>query len=244
MKKLSVLWTGNDGFIIEGGGLKIAFDLILSDSQRHTPSPVQAEDLADLDIIFLSHEHADHFHEDTCSRLAKCSACRFVVPVSCVGKAYSLGLPMDRVTVAWPSEKFTFKGMRVTPERAIHGHKFGSVYSGASAGDCGYTIELDGFKIYQPGDTIPLQQQLESMSGVDLMFFSPTEHNFGIEGSVRVLEAIRPRHIIPQHFGTFTLTEDNGFWTVGYPDEVYEKLSDELKSRFHKMAIGDKIEII
>ena len=44
--------------------------------------------------------------------------------------------------------------------------------------------------------------------------------------------------IYTQHFGTYRSTDQNSFWTVGYPDELRAALSPEMQGRFHKLDQG------
>ena len=165
------------------------------------------------------------------------SDCTFIVPKSCYRKALTIGLDDERIIIATPGVSFSLNGMHINPVRAIHGHYQGSVYGGASMGDCGYVISSGGFTLYQPGDTLLLAEHFE-MDGIDLLFFSPTEHNTHIENSIRLIRLLRPGRIIPQHFDSYVTTPDNAFWTKGYPDEVYAMLTDTEKRAFMKLSQG------
>ena len=77
-----------------------------------------------------------------------------------------------------------------------------------------------------------LQQHLEDFDGVDVLFVSPTLHNTHVEATVRMIEAIGPHRVFAQHFGTYVPTPENSFWTVGYPEEVAERLPAALRKRY------------
>jgi L-ascorbate 6-phosphate lactonase len=78
---------------------------------------------------------------------------------------------------------------------------------------------------------------------VDVLFFSPTEHDTNIEPSVILINTLEPDYILPQHHSTFRTTETNYYWTVGYPIQVYNLLSQSLKERYHILKTGEKLEI-
>ena len=122
-------------------------------------------------------------------------------------------------------------------QRALHGHWHGSVYRHANMEDCGYLFALGGKRFLQPGDTVLLHQHLE-LSGVDVLFVSPTDHNMHVERSAVLINALEPAHIFPQHFGTYLETDDNRYWTKGYPDELKTVLPRRMQERFHKLAQG------
>jgi L-ascorbate 6-phosphate lactonase len=241
---LSVCWLGNDGWLLCGQGRLIAFDLDLQSPTRLRPSPIAAEELAPaLEALFISHEHGDHFHDATAASLAKQSKCQFVVPANCAAKARSLGIPEGRITIARPRQPLHVLGLPVLPTRAFHGHLLQSVYHEANLDDCGYVIDMAGLKVFQPGDSVLTQEHLE-MTGLDVLFVSPTEHNMHIRPAAALIEVLQPRWIFPQHFDTYAVTPANSFWTVGYPDELRAALTPELQNCYHKLAAGEVFAMV
>lgn len=236
-------WLGNDGWVINNKECTVAFDLDLLDQSRLIGSPVEIKDLAPyLDYLLITHAHNDHFHDETAKELNLKSNCMFILPESCLEKASELGIPKNRIIKAVPGEPLKLKGLEVEPIRALHGHLKNSVYMGANLKDCGYILNLGPKRIYQPGDTVLLHEQLE-MKNIDVLFVSPTEHNTQVIPSVSMIEAIDPKVIIPQHFGTYPVDGENYFWTRGYPDELYEALSDIYKQRFVKLSQGEVLKL-
>jgi L-ascorbate metabolism protein UlaG (beta-lactamase superfamily) len=148
---VGVCWVGNAGWLVRGEGRLVAFDLDLERESR-----VVARVLAEQ------------------------SRCLFVVPANCVEKARGLGIPEARMVVARPREPFEVAAIRVEPQRALHGHTQFSVYRGANVDDCGYVITLGGRRIFEPGDSVLLQDHLEDLGEVDVLFVSPTEHNMHV----------------------------------------------------------------
>ena len=241
---IGLCWLGNNGWLLRGGGRLVATDLDLDRATRLRPSPVPTDELAAaLDAVFITHGHGDHFGEGTARLLAERSRCAYVVPANCEEKARSLGLPDERIVVARPREPLEVAGLRVEPQRALHGHTHFSVYRHANLDDCGYVLTIEGRRIFQPGDTVLLQDHLEDLGRIDVLFVSPTYHNMHVAGCRTLIETLRPEHIFPQHFGTYKPTEQNSYWTVGYPDEVRDALAPELRDRFHRLEQGELFHI-
>jgi L-ascorbate metabolism protein UlaG (beta-lactamase superfamily) len=237
---LAICWLGNLSWVLRAGETTIAFDLDLESERRLEPSPIPTERLgAELDAHFVTHDHGDHFHGETARTLAERSDCLFVVPANCLESARSYGIPEHRLHVARPFEPFRLLGLAVEPKRAFHGHTEGSVYRDANERDCGYAFDTGGKRIYQPGDTVLLQEHLEDFGGVDVLFVSPTVHNTHLDDSERMIRAMDPEYVFPQHFGTYEVTEQNAYWTRGYPDELEAQLPPALRARYHEMEIGD-----
>jgi L-ascorbate metabolism protein UlaG (beta-lactamase superfamily) len=236
---LGVCWLGNNGWLLRADGKLVAFDLDLDRASRLRPSPVPAADLAPvIDAVFVTHGHGDHFGEPTARLLAERSRCAFVVPANCADRSRALGLPDSRLVTARPRQPFEVAGIPVEPQRALHGHTAFAVHRHANLDDCGYVLTLGGRRVFQPGDTVLLQDHLEDLGRVDVLFVSPTLHNTHLAASATLIETLRPAFVFPQHFGTYRPTEQNRYWTVGYPDELRAALSPAMQQRFHKLDQG------
>lgn len=241
---LHVWWAGQDSWVIKSDDLVIATDLFLENTGRIAPSPVTPGELARiLDISFITHSHGDHFEEYTTSILLKESKCLFVMPESCLAEAHRMKIPDNRIVIARPREPFEIMGMQVEPLRAIHGNSNFAIYYDANLQDCGYLFIIGGKTILQPGDTYLLEDHLLLKKKVDVLFFSPTEHNMYIDPSVILINTLDPGYIFPQHHSTVAVTEENRFWAKGYPEEVRLRLSASLKERFHLLKPGEGMEI-
>lgn len=241
---IGLCWLGNDGWLLRAAGKLVATDLDLDRANRLNPSPIPSADLAPvLDAVFITHEHGDHFGEGTARILAAQSSCTYVIPANCVDRAHSVGLPDSRIVVAHPRQPMAVAGLDVEPQRALHGHTQFSVYRRANLDDCGYVLTLAGRRLFQPGDTVLLQDHLEDLGRIDVLFCSPTFHNMHVAGCKTLIETLRPDYVFPQHFGTYQPTEQNSFWTVGYPDDLALALSPEMQPHFHKLPQGHLFHI-
>jgi L-ascorbate metabolism protein UlaG (beta-lactamase superfamily) len=240
---LAVWWTGHNGWLIKSDSLLIGTDLATEDEARLYQSPITALELAPLlDIAFMTHRHGDHFNRKTARILAEKGQCTFIMPANCVADARGLGIPEERIKVASPRQPFELKGVRVSPLRAIHGNPKSAVYFDANLEDCGYLIELGGRTFLQPGDSVLLEDHL-FLKHVDVLFFSPTEHNMHIDPSVILINELDPAYILPQHRDTYRVSPENRYWTSGYAHEVRLRLSRPLQARYHVLNQGQKLEI-
>jgi L-ascorbate 6-phosphate lactonase len=240
---IGVWWAGHNSWIIKSGDLVVATDLYLENNSRLSPAPITPEELArEIDISFVTHAHGDHFNEYTSRILLEKSSCLFVLPESCLAVARKLKIPDNRIVNAKPREKFEVKGVQVSALRAIHGNENFAIYYDANLQDCGYVITIGGKTFLQPGDSYLLEDHL-FLKKVNVLFFSPTEHNMYIDRSVFLINALDPDFIFPQHHSTIAVNERNRFWAKGYPDEVKIRLSQPLKQRYHILKPGDKMII-
>lgn len=244
-KGLAVWWVGHNGWLVKSDNTLIGTDLPLEAKSRAVPSPISAKELAgELNISFVTHEHGDHFERETSRILLEEGNCTFVMPASCLEAARNeVKIPDERIVVARPRTEFNVDGVRVEAVRAIHGNRRYAVYYEANLEDCGYVINLGGKRFLQMGDSVLLEDQL-FLKDIDVLFFSPTEHNTYIERSVILINALEPDYILPQHRDTFKVTPENRFWTNAYPYEVKLRLSRAQQLKYHILDMGKKMDII
>jgi L-ascorbate metabolism protein UlaG (beta-lactamase superfamily) len=238
---IAVWWLGHNGWLIKSDNILIGTDLPLETKAREAPSPISAAELAgELNYSFVTHEHSDHFERETSKILLEKGNCTFVLPQSCVEAAREeVGIPDDRMIIAEPRKPFDTVDLHIEPVRAIHGNEKYAVYYEANLEDCGYLITLGGKRFFQPGDSVLLEDQL-FLKDVDVLFFSPTEHNTYIDRSVILINALDPEYIFPQHRNTFKVNPENRFWTSAYPYEVKLRLSQDLQKRYFILDMGEK----
>ena len=241
---IAIWWLGHNGWLIKSDNTLIGTDLALESEERRVPSPITAKELASvLNISFITHEHSDHFERETSRALYEDGNCLFVMPKSCLHAAKKeLKIADQRIRIAEPRQSFKIGDVGIEPIRAIHGNASYAVYYKANLEDCGYVITLGGKRFLQVGDSVLLEDQL-FLKDIDVLFFSPTEHNTYIDRSVILINTLNPKYIFPQHRNTFKVTPKTRFWANAYPDEVKLRLSKPLQERYHVLDMGQKMEI-
>ena len=69
--EIALCRLGQHSFLMKTKDKLIAFDPYLSDSPKRLIKPlIKAEDLADFDLIFGTHDHSDHIDRPQLSRMA------------------------------------------------------------------------------------------------------------------------------------------------------------------------------
>ncbi len=246
---LAVWWTGNAGWLIKADEFLVGIDLDLGTENKVAPPPVRAEELVpELDVVIATHHHGDHCHVSTLRALAEGGRARFVLPPKCLAQVGSGVIPPERLMVPNPGRPFRVGDLLVEPIHAIHGNQDFTVltrepdFVESIARSCGYVLTLLGTRFLHPGDSVLTEQHL-GLENIDVLFVSPTVHNMYIDRSKILINRLQPRYIFPQHFGTYRETDENMFWTRGYPDELKLRLSQELQTRYHKPVPARKFEI-
>ncbi|WP_437475982.1 MBL fold metallo-hydrolase [Sorangium sp. So ce1014] len=227
-------WRGGPTAILERDGLRLLTDPVLGPRgpvafvlpkhpstgvedapvARYTDPP--AEPLGRLDVILLSHNHADHFDAVAKETLPK--DVPFVLPPDAAEAARAAGFtrltPLD-----WDSETVipTRAGrLRILAVPANHAHD--AALDATLGKGNGYVLRWEGetpYSIYWTGDSVftePMRAVAARFAPIDLWL--PHLGAVGVDGArgLRTMDAeeavaaaalLRARHVIPIHHTTF-----------------------------------------
>lgn len=212
--KAEVTWLGQAAFrIVSPGGKVIVTDPWLRTNPLTPPAFKQLEAFGRLDVLLVSHGHFDHIAD------APALALQYNVPVRAPGDLNqtltTLGvlpahllLRMNKGGTVEPAA-----GIKVTAVRAEHSSIY--VWRNPATGKdethpggepLGWIVELEnGFRIYHAGDTAAFgdMRLIGERFKPDLALV-PIGGNFTMdpaEAAWAVKELIRPKAVIPMHYG-------------------------------------------
>ncbi len=197
----TLTWYGHGTFGIESGGHNILVDPFLTDN----PSASTTADAVECDFILVSHGHGDH-----------------VADVEAIAKRTGAQVISNFEIANWFGEK----GLATHPQHIGGGfqHPFGylkltqavhgsALPDGANGGmPAGFLLTTnDGDKVYLACDTgLFYGMRLLRKEKVDLAVL-PIGDNFtmGPKDALRAVKLIRPKHVVPVHYNTWPLIEQD-----------------------------------
>jgi L-ascorbate metabolism protein UlaG (beta-lactamase superfamily) len=209
----TLTWHGHSCFTLETDeGQRIMIDPWLDENPA---ANIKADDVEALDYILVSHGHWDHFAD--CVKLARKTEATVISTFELVEFAQSQGAKNGHGMNIGGAYVFDFGRVKLTP--ALH--------TGSVAGDkdgthttepSGFLISLNGGqRIYHAGDTALIMDMQLLRGSVDVAIL-PIGDNFtmGPEDAARAVEMIEPEVVIPMHYNTFPVIEQNpeGFRTL------------------------------
>jgi L-ascorbate metabolism protein UlaG (beta-lactamase superfamily) len=230
--KAEILWLGQAAFkITDPGGRVIVIDPFLV---RNPKTPAQYKDLKALgkvDLILVTHAHFDHSAD--AGALQKMYGAKVAGNAELVRNMAAYGLLDGKNIIAYNKSgtiaPFGADGPKVHMVRAEHSSglqvkdasgRTVNVFGGEPAG---FVIELsNGFKIYHTGDTGVFGDMalIGDIYKPDLMLAAIGGHfTMGPEGAARAVGMVKPKTVIPMHYGTFPLLR-------GTPDQFKQALGD------------------
>ena len=176
-----VQWLGQAGFLIRDR-LTIYMD----------PFEV-SEGLPKADIIFLTHSHDSHCSEKDVRGL---STPQTVVagPKDCVSKFRLNQMPLK------PSQRTSILGISVRVVKACH-YKEDSIHP-EGHGWLGFVLDLDGIKIYHPGDSGWTDDMASlNLENLDVMFWPLVGRDvLGVAGIEGDLNHLKTKLVLPIHY--------------------------------------------
>jgi L-ascorbate metabolism protein UlaG (beta-lactamase superfamily) len=212
---IQVIWLGHSAFQINVGGQKILIDPFLSGNPLATLKPEQAE----ADFILISHGHGDHIG-DTVNIATRTGAT--VVANNEIGRWFQSKHSLPKVHTLNPGGGVKLPFGRVELTIAHHSSALpDGTYGGQPNGILLFTNE--GKKIYHAGDTtVFMEMQLIGELGLDLAIVPIGDYfTMGIDGSLKAIEFLKPKAVIPMHYNTFNLiAQDVALWAQRVQNET------------------------
>ncbi|OQW96314.1 MAG: hypothetical protein BWK77_05320 [Verrucomicrobia bacterium A1] len=204
---MNVTWLGQSGYLLEGGGRRLALDPYLSDIvereqglRRLVPPPCSIASLAP-DALLITHDHLDHYDPETVAAiLSAFPACRLAGPASVMAHAARDGIAAVRLVPLDVGAAVRLGDVEITATPAHH--------SDASA--VGLLIRAEDARLWFSGDTLytpEMSERILQLAGraPDAAFVCMNGRlgNMGIDDAVRLLAEIRPAVAVPSHYGMF-----------------------------------------
>lgn len=177
--------------------------------KRVLPPALSVRDLPPIDIILVSHAHADHMDVATLSLLPRRST--VVVAPRTSDVVAPCGFPDVRELAV--GESLEIAGARITAARVKHygrRHPFDRVHG---RGYNGYLMQKDGASVFFGGDTAHCELD-PALGPVDVAIFGiggydPFVWNHATpEQAWDMARQLRARYFLPMHWGVFLLSDE------------------------------------
>ena len=179
---------------IEYDGKEIEIDPVAKLGNR----TVDYTQMPKADIIFVTHEHGDHYDEATLKLLSSDNT-QLIMNKRCAdmfgtGKVMVNG---DKLTLADDFAVEAVPAYNIT-EGHLQFHPKGR--------DNGYILTIDGLRIYIAGDTEDIPE-MENIKDIDIAFLPCNQpYTMTTDQLVRAAKVIKPKVLFPYHYGQTDLS--------------------------------------
>ena len=213
-------WFGHSTFILELDGKRILFDPVFENGgplpfilRRFGESPLKREELPEIDIVVITHDHYDHLEAATIRFLASRNS-KFIVPLGVGARLESWGIEKNNISeLGWHDTK-QVGSLQITALPGIH-------YTSRSFNDrnktlwASFVIKGKEKKLFVSGDTgygKHLKDIGEKYGPFDMAFVEidgwnkgwPLTHLFP-DQAVQLCQDINTQVMFPIHWGVFDL---------------------------------------
>ena len=146
----------------------------------------------DADIIFVTHDHFDHFSPEDIDKAAKADTV-FVAPQSLAGK-----LPTERTAVMQAGGKSEVQGVSI---EAVAAYNAGKPFHPRENGWLGYRVTMDGEVLYVCGDTDATPEAKAVRCDILALPVGGT-YTMDAFQAAELTKAILPKLALPTHYGS------------------------------------------
>jgi L-ascorbate metabolism protein UlaG (beta-lactamase superfamily) len=202
MSSFSFTWLGHATFLFQSpGGKRIVLDPWMTGNPS---SPESAKKLGPLDLMLITHGHADHTGD--AAPLARSSGAHVVAPYEVSVWLEQKGL--KNITGMNPGGTLQMLGLSITMVPAMHSSSVVEdgkiIYLGVATG---YVIRFEnGLTVYYAGDTSIFgdMRLIGEMYQPQIAFLPIGDlYTMGPEQAAKACELLGVKQVVPMHYGTF-----------------------------------------
>ncbi|WP_209272336.1 MBL fold metallo-hydrolase [Wenyingzhuangia aestuarii] len=241
-----ITWFGHSSFLIEMQGKRILIDPMFGavaspiplGSKRFTyEQPIPVEELTDIDVVLISHDHYDHLDYPTIRKI-KDKVSLFITPLGVGSHLKRWGVPADHIVELdwWQAHLLEDLNFTATPARHFSGRGLTDKDATQWAG---WTLQSEQYNLYFSGDSgygTHFKTIGEQLGPFDFAMIECGQYNQAWseihmmpEESVQAAKDVQARIAMPIHWGAFRLAPHG--WT-------------DSMDRFEQKAITEKLPYI
>ena len=254
----SVMWIGQSTILLNHNGLTILTDpqfsnraspLFFGGPKRVTPTPFKIEDLPNIDVVLISHNHYDHLDRFSIRDLIKHQpSIKYMVPLGLAQTLRKWGAVDVTELDWWQAVDFQEVEIQSTPVKHWSSR---SLLDRNKSLWAGWMIKWDDFSFYFAGDSgysgdfKETAKRLDSptLAAIPIGAYEPRDFmkaaHMNPEEAVKAFEDLGAKYGVAIHWGTFKLTTER-------MDEPPERLLQSLKDqqipsyKFRALCHGEK----
>jgi len=253
---LTVTWFGHSSLLVQMEKMNILIDPVFSErsspvsfvgSKRFSNPPVTLDDLPEIDILIVSHDHYDHLDYNVIKQM-KDRVKHFIVPLGVENHLERWGVPAASIhEMAW-WEEVEIDGLTIGCTPARH-------YSGRSLDDrfatlwASWVLKGSEYQIFESGDTgfgNHFEKIQERYGDFDLVLLDCAQYDvrwpdvhMNPEESYQASRTLGAKWLIPIHWGAFRLADHP--WDD--PAERMLEASGENADHLVTPKIGETVDI-
>ena len=220
--KPTIIWFGHSSYLIKSKETNILIDPVFSGSASPIGTFIKAfagansyqiEDMPEIDLLFLSHDHYDHLDYQTITKISP-KVKQFCVSLGVGEHLEHWGVSSDKIIELdwWESIKITEEiKVTATPARHFSGRGFARGKSLWAS----FVLDLDGYRLFLGGDSgydTHFKTIGDKFGPFDIAMLENGQYNVHWheihtmpEETFRAAQNLKAKALMPVHWGKFAL---------------------------------------
>ena len=158
----------------------------------------------DADIIFVTHDHYDHYSEEDIDRVKKEDTV-IIVPEELLTKVLRKGFKQDYIITVEPNKNYMVGGLKFETVPAYNTNK---QFHPKENEWVGYIIEIKGIRYYIAGDTDITEENKKVKCDVAFVPVGGT-YTMDFKEAANLINEIQPKIAVPIHYGSVVGTKQD-----------------------------------
>lgn len=151
---------------------------------------------ADADIIFITHDHFDHYSEEDIDKVKKDDT-SIIIPEDLLQKVLAKGFLKDNIVTVKPNNKYSIKGINF---ETIPAYNVNKQFHPKENKWVGYIIEIEKVRYYIAGDTDITEENRKVKCDVAFVPVGGT-YTMTYSEAATLINEIKPKIAVPIHYG-------------------------------------------
>ena len=158
----------------------------------------------DADIIFITHDHYDHYSEEDVAKVVKKDTV-IVAPEDLLTKLLKKGFEKENIITVKPNENHAVKGLEF---QTIPAYNIDKQFHPKANNWVGYLVEIKGITYYIAGDTDITEENKKVKCDVAFVPVGGT-YTMDYKEAAELINVIKPKVAVPIHYGSIVGTKED-----------------------------------
>lgn len=159
----------------------------------------------DADIIFITHNHYDHYSEEDINKIRKENT-KIVAPLDLLDNLLTLGFTKDNITLVKPNENYNVNGLTFKTVPAYNTNKS---FHPKEKNWVGYLLDYNGITYYIAGDTDITEENRQVKCDIAFVPIGGT-YTMNYKEASELINEIKPKIAVPTHYASIVGKKEDG----------------------------------
>lgn len=159
---------------------------------------------ADADIIFITHNHYDHYSKEDIIKIKQDST-KIIITKDLLQETLDLGFIESNIIIVEPSKTYKIENLMF---QTIPAYNVNKIFHPKENNWVGYIIEINKIKYYIAGDTDITEESQKVICDVAFLPIGGT-YTMTKEEAATLANHIKPKVVVPIHYGIIVGTKQD-----------------------------------